>query len=483
MTRIVAAALVAGVLGAGVAQAQDGAHAPAQRSAEATAHRTTVMASPADVAMPPRAHALPDFTALVRNSAAAVVSIRVASRTTPAPSPADPPSRLDWVLRGLPGAARPDRPQRGVGSGFLVDADGTLLANAHIIDGAQEIVVRLNDRREFPARVVGTDAETDVAVLRIDASGLPVVRTGNPGALQAGQWVVAIGSPYGLEPTVSAGIVNATSRSLPNESWVPFIQTDVAVNPGTSGGPLLNLDGEVVGITSQIYSQAAGWQGLSFAIPIDVALEAKAQIVATGRVARGRLGVSVQEVDDALARSFGLDGPRGALVTSVDEGGGAARAGLRPGDIVLAVGSLPVLQAGDLARAIAGEPPGTEVRLEVWRDGDRMVLAAGIGSHDEGPDEVSSPREPAPSPLGLVVRPLSAGEREASGMHTGVVVEETGGAAARAGIHPGDVILAINGTPLKDPDQLHRLLENRPRQVALLVQRGDARLFVPIRLA
>ena len=298
----------------------------------------------------------------------------------PAQAQPDVPSPFDWFFRGLPGAERPDRPQRGIGSGFIVDADGTILTNAHVVDGAEEVVVRLHDRREFPAQVVGMDAETDVAVLSIEATDLPVVRIGDPGALQVGQWVAAIGSPYGLEHTVTAGIVSATSRSLPSEAYVPFIQTDVAVNPGNSGGPLFNLAGEVVGINSQIYSQTGGWQGLSFAIPIDVAMEVRAQLVANGKVTRGRLGVAIQEVDDGLARSFGLDRPRGALVTSVDENSGAADAGLRPGDIILAVDEAPVMRAVDLARAIAGHAPGARVALEVWRDGASEVVAARVGA-------------------------------------------------------------------------------------------------------
>src|SRR5690606_3011914 len=324
---------------------------------------------------------------------------------------------------------------------------------------------------------------TDVAVLSIEATDLPVVRIGDPGALQVGQWVAAIGSPYGLEHTVTAGIVSATSRSLPSEAYVPFIQTDVAVNPGNSGGPLFNLAGEVVGINSQIYSQTGGWQGLSFAIPIDVAMEVRAQLVANGKVTRGRLGVAIQEVDDGLARSFGLDRPRGALVTSVDENSGAADAGLRPGDIILAVDEAPVMRAVDLARAIAGHAPGARVALEVWRDGASEVVAAQVGAREQEVSTASAAGDAAPSRLGVTVRPLSPEEREASGLHSGLVVGESNGAAARAGIRPGDVIIAINGTPVKEPEQLQRLLEGNPRQIALLVQRGAARLFVPVRLA
>ena len=484
MKRIIAIGTVVLAASIGLAYAQ-GAHVPAQWGTEAAPQKTSLATTPPrPSAGSPAAGTLPDFTALVKNSAAAVVNIRVASRATPMPAQVEPemPSPFEWFFRGLPGMERPDRPQRGIGSGFIVGADGTILTNAHVVDGAAEVVVRLRDRREFPAKVVGMDTETDVAVLKIDASGLPVVRIGDPGKLEVGQWVAAIGSPYGLEHTVTAGIVSATSRSLPSEAYVPFIQTDVAVNPGNSGGPLFNLDGEVVGINSQIYSQTGGWQGLSFAIPIDVAMQVKNQLVANGKVTRGRLGVAIQEVDDALARSFGLDKPRGALVTSVEPDSGAAGAGVRPGDIVLAVDDTRIVRAVDLARAIAEEDPGSEVDLEVWRDGGKQVLQARIGSHEDAIRTAAANDIATPSRLGVTVRPLTPEEQDESGLHSGLLVGDADGAAARAGIRPGDVILAINGTPVKDPDQLQRLLNDNQKQVALLVQRGDSRLFVPVRL-
>ncbi len=470
----------------GVAYAQGTVHAPAPWGTEAAAHRTSLTRTPA-TATPTTttAGALPDFTALVRNSAAAVVNIRVASRAAPMPTREQPqmPSPFDWFFRGLPGQERPDRPQQGIGSGFIVGADGTILTNAHVVDGADEVVVRMRDRREFPAQVVGMDTETDVAVLKIEASGLPVVRIGDPARLEVGQWVAAIGSPYGLEHTVTAGIVSATSRSLPSEAYVPFIQTDVAVNPGNSGGPLFNLDGEVVGINSQIYSQTGGWQGLSFAIPIDVAMQVKTQLVANGKVTRGRLGVAIQEVDDSLAHSFGLDKPMGALVTSVDEDSGAAGAGVRPGDIILAVDQTQVVRAVDLARAIAERDPGDKVGLEVWRDGGKQTLQAQVGSRETAVEIASAGGPASPQRLGVTVRALSASERAESGLNSGLLVSDASGPAARAGIQPGDVILALNGTPVKDPDQLQRLLSGEQKQVALLVQRGQSRIFVPVRLA
>src|SRR5690606_3120207 len=457
----------------GVAHAQGAVHAPAHWGTEAAAHKASLTGTPIapastltdrtstmGAAATSAASALPDFAALVRNSAAAVVNIRVASRAAPVPASeqAQAPSPFQWFFRGLPGQERPDRPQQGIGSGFIVGADGTILTNAHVVDGADEGVVPMRDRREPAAKVAGTDTETDVAVLKIEASGLPVVRIGDPARLEVGQWVAAIGSPYGLEHTVTAGIVSATSRSLPSEAYVPFIQTDVAVNPGNSGGPLFNLDGEVVGINSQIYSQTGGWQGLSFAIPIDVAMQVKSQLVANGRVTRGRLGVAIQEVDDSLARSFGLDKPMGALVTSVDEDSGAAKAGVRPGDIILAVDQARVVRAVDLARAIAERNPGDEIGLEVWRDGDKQTLQARVGGHETTVPIASAGDAASPQRLGVTVRALSPAERAESGLNSGLLVSDASGPAARAGIQAGDVILALNGTPVRDPDQLQRLL-------------------------
>ena len=474
-------ALVVAIGTLGAVKAESRAQGIGHWGSEAAAYRAS-FATPSPGLRPNAAAVggLPDFTALVRDNGAAVVNIRVASRATPVPAEAQPPSPFDWFFRGMPGQGHPDRPQQGIGSGFIVGADGTILTNAHVVDGADEVVVRLRDRREFPATVVGTDSETDVAVLRIEAAGLPVVRIGDPKRLEVGQWVAAIGSPYGFEHTVTAGIVSATSRSLPSEAYVPFIQTDVAVNPGNSGGPLFNLDGEVVGINSQIYSQTGGWQGLSFAIPIDVAMQVKSQLIADGKVTRGRLGVAIQEVDGSLARSFGLDRPKGALVTSVDEGSGAATAGMRPGDIILALDRTEIARAVDLARAIAGRAPGDTVDLEIWRDGAKQTLQARVGSREAVVETASAAR---PQRLGVTVRPLTASERAESGLSTGLLVSDVSGPAARAGVQAGDVILAINGTPVKDPEQLQRLLMGEQQQIALLVQRGTSRIFVPVRLA
>ena len=472
--RLVAALLAAGVLGSG-------AYGLAQS-------RTPVVPAPpvgATAAAQP-ATTLPDFTRIVRANGAAVVNIQVTRAAAPAqgesPDGTDP---FRWFFRNFPGPREPQsRGQgRGVGSGFIVDPDGVVLTNAHVVAGAGEVTVRLSDRREFKARVVGTDRQTDVAVLKIDAKGLPAVRIGQAREVSVGQWVVAIGSPYGLENTVTAGIVSATSRALPSEGYVPFIQTDVAVNPGNSGGPLFNLAGEVVGINSQIYSRTGGWKGLSFAIPIDVAVKVKDQLLAHGTVTRARLGIGIQEVDHALARSFGLDEPRGAVITSVEDAGPAAAAGLKSGDVVLSIDGQPILHTIDLARTVAERRPGETVKLEIWRERRARTIGATLGRQVEKTAVAVGDAGGQGPQLGLTVRAMSATERGERGLEAGLVVESVEGPAARAGIEAGDIILAINGTPVREFEQLRRLVRDAHASVALLVQRGDARLFVPIELA
>ena len=472
--RLVAALLAAGVLGSG-AYGLAQSRTPDLPAAPAGA---TAAAQPATT--------LPDFTRIVRANGAAVVNIQVTRAAAPAEG--EPPDGTDpfrWFFRNFPGPREPQsRGQgRGVGSGFIVAPDGVVLTNAHVVAGAGEVTVRLSDRREFKARVVGTDRQTDVAVLKIDAKGLPAVRIGQAREVSVGQWVVAIGSPYGLENTVTAGIVSATSRALPSEGYVPFIQTDVAVNPGNSGGPLFNLAGEVVGINSQIYSRTGGWQGLSFAIPIDVAVKVKDQLLAHGTVTRARLGIGIQEVDQALARSFGLDEPRGAVITSVEDAGPAAAAGLKSGDVVLSIDGQPILHTIDLARSVAERRPGETVKLEIWRERRARTIGATLGRQVEKTAVAVGDAGSQGPQLGLTVRAMSAAERGERGLEAGLVVESVDGPAARAGIEAGDIILAINGTPVREFEQLRRLVRDARASVALLVQRGDARLFVPIELA
>jgi serine protease Do len=477
-TLAVSLALLAGLWQVG--QPLSSAHAlPASQAALAAP-----AANPRSLPLP--AAALPDFSALVEQNGPAVVNIQVTQRAQAAqPRPEDYGPFGEFLRRfggQVPGG---NAPARGQGSGFIVDPNGVILTNAHVVDKAAEVLVRVSNgsgpEKEYKARVVGVDKRTDIAVLRIEAKGLPVVRIGDPAQTRTGEWVVAIGSPFGFENSVTAGIISAKSRALPDEAYVPFIQTDAAVNPGNSGGPLFNLRGEVIGINSQIYSRSGGYQGLAFAIPIDVAVKVKDELLASGRVSRGRLGVSAQELNAQLAQSFGLEQPVGALVSAIEPGGPAAKAGVQPGDIILRLNDTAILRSSELPRAVAALKPGSQARLDVLREGKRRTLAFTVG-------EISEPVAAAPAAVadpatagGLAVRPLSARERQASGLDAGLLVEQSAGAAAEAGIAPGDVILAVNGTSVQSVEQLRALVGKR-KSAALLVQREGGRLFVPLTL-
>ncbi len=434
--------------------------------------------------------ALPDFTALVKRYGPAVVNVSVSRNVQSAGGIPEIPGLdesnpfYEFFRRFQIPQPGGQMPQQGMGSGFIIGADGTILTNAHVVNKADEVTVKLSDKREFKAKVVGTDPQTDIAVLKIDAQNLPTVTLGDSKSVQVGEWVVAIGSPFGFENTVTAGIVSATSRSLPEGTYVPFIQTDVAVNPGNSGGPLFNMSGEVIGINSQIYSRTGGYQGLSFAIPIDVAVNVKEQLVQHGKVTRGRIGVTIQEVNQSLADSFGLDKPRGALVSSVDQSGPAARAGIRVGDVILSVNGEPVARSAELPPQVARLTPGSEAKFEVWRNGNKHMVSVIVA---EMPTTVASSGPAAAlkagGKLGLAVRPLSPAERKQADVSGGLVVEQVSGPAAKAGIQPGDIVLALNGTPVKSADELRRLVErNGGDTVALLVKREDARIFVPVKI-
>jgi serine protease Do len=383
---------------------------------------------------------------------------------------------------GMPMQPANPVPMRGEGSGFIVSPNGIILTNAHVVDDAQKVTVKLTDRREFEAKVIGSDAQSDVAVLKIDARDLPVVKLGDPRSLEVGEWVVAIGSPFGFENSVTAGIVSAKGRNLPDDTYVPFIQTDVAVNPGNSGGPLFNLRGEVVGINSQIYSRSGGYEGLSFAIPIDVAMNVGKQLQANGHVTRGKLGVTIQDVDQALAESFGLSVPRGALVSTVEKGGPADKAGLKPGDVILSFNSQPVDSAGQLPAAVAATDPGRAVELQVWRDRASRDVSVKLGRMTETNAVAANDDGAKAGRLGMVVRPLTPDERQQSELANGLVVEDVAGAAADAGVRPGDIVVAANGTPLRTVEQLRTVVSGAKNHVALLVQRGDTRIFVPVEL-
>jgi serine protease Do len=385
---------------------------------------------------------------------------------------------------GLPGQGGPgaETPVRGHGSGFIVSADGLVLTNAHVVRGAKEVTVKLTDRREFRAKVLGADAKTDIAVLKIEAKDLPSLPIGSSTNLKVGQSVIAIGSPFGFDNTVTAGVVSAKSRSLPDGSFVPFIQTDVAVNPGNSGGPLLNARGEVVGINSQIYSRSGGYQGLSFAIPIELATQVKDQIVATGKASHAKLGVTVQEVNQKLADAFKLESPEGALVAGVEPGSAAEKAGLKSGDVIRQIDGKKIVAAGDLSALVGQARPGAQVSLEVWRQGKRETLNAQLGdaSAKAGTQARQSDDSAAgKGRLGLALRPSQSGEgSENSG--NGLVVERASGAAAAAGVQAGDRLLAINGQPVRNVEQLREIVAKAQKSVALLIERDGSKLFVPV---
>lgn len=378
-------------------------------------------------------------------------------------------------------------PQQGgmdessLGTGFIVSADGLILTNAHVVARGTQINVKLPDRREFKARLIGLDAVADVALLKIDASGLPTVRIGEPASVEPGDGVVAIGSPYGFGSSVTAGIVSAKGRLLPGAEYMQFLQTDVPINPGNSGGPLFNLRGEVIGINSRIYSRSGGYQGLSFAIPIDAAMRIKDQLLSTGTVTRGRIGVSVQEVGQALADTFRLPRPAGALVNYVEPRGAADRGGLKSGDVILAVQGREVVQAADALGFIADQAPGENIRLMVWRDRAEQVLEVKVEGFDTPrlrSDAADAPS--APSRLGFAVRPLSPAERQFLRVEGGLLVQRVNAAASRAGVQPGDLIIALNGQPIDSAEALVQELDVADGSAALLVQRGSTRIFVPI---
>jgi serine protease Do len=378
-------------------------------------------------------------------------------------------------------------PVHGEGSGFIVRADGLILTNAHVVSGADEVVVKLTDRREFRAKVLGADKLTDVALLKIEANNLPVVASTPAQAPRVGEWVMAIGSPFGFENTVTAGVISATRRSLPGDAFVPFIQTDVAINPGNSGGPLINMRGEVVGINSQIYSGTGGYQGLSFAIPIDVAQRVEQQILSTGQVRHARLGVGVQDVNQTLAEAFKLDKPAGALISDVEKGGAAERAGIESGDVVLAVDGRAIDLSADLPAIVGLAKPGDQIALDIWRHGARQTVHARLEESKvrdaRAPRDGSAGGKAPTGRLGLALRALQPEEQRASGLTAGLLIEGVSDIAARAGVQTGDLLLAIDGRPVSTVAQASAAAAGRSdKAVAILVQRGAMKLYVPLRL-
>lgn len=373
-------------------------------------------------------------------------------------------------------------PVRSLGSGFIIRPDGVILTNAHVVRDATHVTVKLADNREYRAKVIGLDIPTDIAVLKINASNLPTVRLGNSNNLSVGDYVLALGAPYGLIESATAGIVSAKGREL-GSSYVPFIQTDVAVNPGNSGGPLFNEHGEVIGINSQIYSNTGGYEGVSFAIPIDVASNEAQQILTHGKVEHARLGVEVQQVNQALAGSFKLNEPQGALVSKVEPDSPAAKAGIQTGDVILKYDGQPITDNGTLAALVGSSRPGTAATLEVWRNGKPLTMKVTLGNASQNNGELQANNGSGEhGRLGLAVRPLTPQEKSQAGVPSGLLVERSSGPAADAGIQPGDIILSADGTPLNSVQQLRRVVSNHKNAIALLVQHGDQRIFVPVQL-
>lgn len=445
---------------------------------------------------------LPDFTPLVEQASPAVVNISTRQKL-PERAVANqmpdleglPPMLREFFERSMPQAPRGQggrqREAQSLGSGFIISKDGYILTNNHVVADADEIIVRLSDRSELEAKLIGADARTDVALLKVEGKDLPIVKLGKSDALKVGSWVLAIGSPFGFDHSVTAGIVSAKGRSLPNESYVPFIQTDVAINPGNSGGPLFNLDGEVVGINSQIFTRSGGFMGLSFAIPIDVAMSVADQLKANGKVNRGWLGVVIQEVNKDLAESFGLDKPAGALVAQVLENGPAAKGGLQVGDVILSMNGQPIVMSADLPHLVGGLKPGTKIDLGIVRDGNRKNLSLSIGALPEDGEELagageSSGAERSSNRLGVLVAGLSEEQQKALDIKGGVVIREIqDGPAALMGLRPGDVITHLNNQAINSVQTFAKIAKELPknRSVSMRVLRQGRASFITFKLS
>jgi serine protease Do len=436
---------------------------------------------------------LPDFTDLVEKQGAAVVNISTTQIIQSAqgfPNIPENDPLYEFFHHFAPQVPHQQESQ-SLGSGFIINSEGYIMTNAHVVDHADKITVRLTDKREFSARIIGSDGRTDVALLKIDAKGLPTVKVGDPSRLRVGEWVVAIGSPFGFDNSVTAGIVSAKGRSLPQENLVPFIQTDVAINPGNSGGPLFNMNEEVVGINSQIYTRSGGSMGLSFAIPIDVAMQVADQLRSSGKVTRGRIGVTIQELNRELADSFGLNSPNGALVSNVEKDGPADKAGIQASDVILEFGGKPVNSSADLPRIVAVVKPGTKASVKLWRKGKVKRVTIEVGEMPDESKMVHAAGKPpersgeAITRMGIAVSGLSADQLQQLQVSGGLLVENvTGSSALAAGLQPGDVLLAVGNVQIRSLSELNALLKQVPRghSVALLVRRGDSASYVAIRL-
>jgi serine protease Do len=435
-----------------------------------------------------RVTGLPDFSGLVAEAGGAVVNVSVTEKPqkiAPPNGQGDGDDPLSQFFRRFqtPGPERAP-PSHGVGSGFIVSSDGYVLTNAHVVSDASEVTVTLTDRRELPAKVIGIDKPSDVALIKIAATGLPTVRFGDPSKLRPGQWAIAIGSPFGFENSVTAGVISALGRPLndgSNTSYVTFIQTDAAVNPGNSGGPLFNIDGEVIGINSQIYSRTGGYMGVSFAIPIDLALNVKEQLQKNGKVVRSRIGVSVQDIRQQLALSFGLSAPHGALISAVDPTGPGEKAGLKAGDVITSVNGRNIDHSWDLPAIISQLPPGSQARLGIWHDRKATEVTVKTVLLEDSPTQVSrTSGEDGGSKLGLVLRSLQPSEQQELRTKGRLLVEDVSGPALAAGLQPGDVVLGVNGVGVASVAELKREIARAGHNVALLVQREDAQTYFPI---
>jgi serine protease Do len=487
-------AVVAGVFVAVVAHQRSNALADAPEQDHSTSFVKTLAAEPsyapaaaAATPAPPAARVtgLPDFSDLVAEDGPSVVNISVVEKAQHAgdmglgQGGGDDPLSQFFRHYQMPQQQMP--PSRGIGSGFIVTSDGYILTNAHVVSGAAEVTVKLTNRREYSAKVIGVDKRSDVALIKISATGLPAVHFGDPTKLRPGQWVIAIGSPFGFENSVTAGVISATARSLPDENYVPFIQTDAAVNPGNSGGPLFNLQGQVIGINSQIYSRTGGYMGMSFAIPIDIAMNVEHQLMTTGKVERSRIGVAVQEVTGQLAQTFGLNPPRGALISAVEPKSPGEAAGLKPGDVITSVNGQSVDRSSDLPAMIAALPPGTEATLGLWHDRKPVNVPVKTVRLEDTPEQ--SARNDASSDsgkLGIAVRALEPEEQRQLHTKGRLVVEDVSGPALAAGLQAGDVVLGVNGAGVSTVAELKREVERAGHSVALLIQREGAQIYVPV---
>ncbi|OIR02881.1 putative periplasmic serine endoprotease DegP-like precursor [mine drainage metagenome] len=452
------------------------------------------------------ASSLPDFTELAEKQGPEVVNISVTQSvhggTEVMPFsgiPNDEQMQEFFKRFGIPlppeqdvpgqnGAPAPEYKTHSLGSGFIISGDGYILTNAHVVSEADEVIVKLFDKREFKAKIIGADKRTDVALLKIEATGLPKVTVGDPAKLKVGEWVAAIGSPFGLENTMTAGIVSAKGRALPQENFVPFIQTDVAINPGNSGGPLFNLNGEVVGINSQIYSRSGGSMGLSFAIPIDVAMEVASQLKATGKITRGWLGIAIQELTKELAESFGMKNTNGALIAGVEKNGPADKGDLEAGDVITKFDGKPIITSADLPRIVGATKPGKVVVVEVLRKGVPKNLDISVGEMPS--DSVDATKnskatvKPTVNRIGLILKELTSQQKKKINGKNGLLVIEAQGAVAQAGVRRGDIVLGLNNTEVQSLEQFNKQLMSYAagKTIALLVERGENTLYVPVKI-